>query len=198
MSWTKHNLLPFDGEVYLLENAFDAKELEPLYAELAWRQDDITLWGKTYPVPRLQAWYADDGLSYTYSKIRMEANEWTDNLKKIKNKVNRISNIKFNSVLCNYYRDGSDKNGWHRDNEKELGREPPIASVSYGSARKFSLRHLKTKEKIDLILPSESLLLMTGLTQHEWEHQLSPTKKLIGPRLNLTFRCRKSDDKLEL
>ena len=194
----KQNLLPFEGEVYLLENAFKEEQLSPLIGELAWRQDQITLWGKTHPVPRLQAWYADDGLSYTYSKIVMEAGPWNEKLLEIKNEVITLTGHHFNSVLCNLYRSGADKNGWHRDNEPELGVNPVIASVSFGAVRKFSLRHRTTKRKIDIELPSCSLLLMRGESQHAWEHQLAATKKVISSRLNLTFRYRKSDDRLEL
>lgn len=194
----KQNLLPFEGEVYLLENAFKEEQLSPLIEELAWRQDQITLWGKTHPVPRLQAWYADNGLSYTYSKIVMEASPWNEKLLEIKNEVITLTGHHFNSVLCNLYRSGADKNGWHRDNEPELGVNPVIASVSFGAVRKFSLRHRTTKRKIDLELPSCSLLLMRGESQHAWEHQLAATKKVISSRLNLTFRYRKSDDTPEL
>jgi len=194
----KQNLLPFEGEVYLLENAFKEEQLSPLIGELAWRQDQITLWGKTHPVPRLQAWYADDGLSYTYSKIVMEAGPWNEKLLEIKNEVITLTGHHFNSVLCNLYRSGADKNGWHRDNEPELGVNPVIASVSFGAVRKFSLRHRTTKRKIDIELPSCSLLLMRGESQHAWEHQLAATKKVISSRLNLTFRYRKSDDTPEL
>ena len=186
----RDNLLPRDGEVYLLQDAFSQAELGILQDRLAWRQDEITMWGKTHPVPRLQAWYADEGLSYTYSNILMEAANFTPELEKIRTKLNKLCGVKFNSVLCNLYRSGADKNGWHRDNEPELGINPTIASISYGEVRKFSLRHRKTKERIDLLLPSGSLLMMRGSTQNHWEHQLAATKKDIGVRLNLTFRQR--------
>lgn len=192
----KDNLLPCDGEVYLLQDAFKSKDLAPLIDNLAWRQDQITLWGKTHPVPRLQAWYADKGLSYTYSNIKLEALAWTAELTCIRNRVNELCNVNFNSVLCNLYRGGKDKNGWHRDNEPELGKQPKIASVSYGAVRKFSLRHRESKERIDIFLPSGSLLFMRGDSQIKWEHQLAPTKKEIDVRLNLTFRLRIPDDKL--
>ena len=195
MDWMKANLLPRDGEVYLLENAFCASELEIFLENLAWRQDEITLWGKTHPVPRLQAWYADSGLSYTYSNIRLEPVTFTPELLHIRRKLEQLCGVDFNSVLCNLYRSGADKNGWHRDNEPELGVNPTIASISFGEVRKFSLRHRETKEKVDLLLPSCSLLLMRGRTQHHWEHQLAATKKQIGVRLNLTFRQRIVDDK---
>jgi len=190
MDWKKHNLLPYDGEVFLLENAFKEQVLAPLVDEVAWRQDQITLYGKTHPVPRLQAWYADPGLTYTYSRIRLEPTPWHPLLTQIRQQLMQLCDAPFNSVLCNLYRDGSDKNGWHRDNEPELGNEPVIASISYGAVRRFSLRHLKTKERIDLELPSCSLLLMRGRSQHDWEHQLVATKKEVRQRLNLTFRNR--------
>ena len=205
MHWTYHfgddllrnmqnmvsNLLPYDGEAYLFENALENVSFEQLDGEIAWRQDSITLYGKTHPLPRLQAWYADAGLTYTYSRITLKPNPWTPLLLHIKAQVERLSGATFNSVLCNLYRDGKDKNGWHRDDEPELGVNPIIASLSFGETRKFSLRHLKTKERIDLLLPDQSLLVMRGECQHTWEHQLAKTAKVIGAWINLTFRQRK-------
>lgn len=195
MQALKHNLLPYDGEAYLLEKAFNDALMPLLKQEIAWRQDQITLYGKTHPIPRLQAWYADHGLSYTYSKIKLEALPFSQNLQKIRSEVEALSGAKFNSVLCNLYRDGRDKNGWHRDDEKELGKNPTIASVSFGAIRTFALRHRQTRERLDLLLPSGSLLIMRGTCQHDWEHQLVATKKPVGERINLTFRFRNNDDR---
>ncbi len=188
MGWRKHNLLPYDGEAYLLENAISEALVAPLIDEVAWRQDHITLYGKTHPLPRLQAWYGDAGLDFTYSRIHLEALPWSDRLNQIRGQVQELGQAQFNSVLCNLYRDGRDKNGWHRDNEKPFGQCPTIASLSYGAIRRFSLRHLRTRQRIDLDLPSGSLLLMSGRCQHDWEHQIVATRKPVGLRLNLTFR----------
>ena len=78
--------------------------------------------------------------------------------------------------------------GWHSDDEKEMEKDGVIASLSVGAERKFSFKHKITKEKIDIMLQSGSLLVMKGETQRYWLHQLPKTKKVDQPRINLTFR----------
>ncbi len=141
------------------------------------------------PLPRLTAWYGDEGKSYTYSGIEQHPDPWTPTLKLIKSKVEEILEVTFNTVLLNLYRDGKDSVSWHSDDELELGENPIIASVSFGAVRRFSLKHKISKDyKIDLDLPNGSLLLMKGETQHFWQHQIAKTSKSVQPRINLTFR----------
>ena len=119
----------------------------------------------------------------------MQPHYWTLTLQKIKSLVESVSKTNFTTVLLNYYRDGSDSNGWHADNEKELGVNPVIASLSLGAERNFQLKHnFDASQKKSLILENGSLLLMKGTTQHYWKHQVPKTAKPIGPRINLTFR----------
>ncbi len=183
-----------DGKVEILENIFEHNDSLLIFKELAekisWKQEYIELFGKRHPVPRLSAWYGDKGLSYTYSNITMNPNEWNPLLLKIKKTIETKSNHNFNSVLLNYYRDGKDYAAWHSDNEKELGRNPVIASLSLGEERSFHLKHKKNKgvEVCKIILPHNSLLLMSGNLQHCWNHQLAKTTKKINGRINLTFR----------
>jgi alkylated DNA repair dioxygenase AlkB len=130
-------------------------------------------------------------MSYTYSGIQMHAKPLTDELLEIKKSIEPIAGITFNSVLINYYRDGKDRVAWHSDDEKELGINPVIASVSLGAERKFKFRHKKFKEnqlKHEVLLTNGSLLVMSGPTQHYWHHEIPRTAKPIGPRINLTFR----------
>lgn len=160
-----------------------------LIDQLDWRQDQITLYGKTHDVPRLQGWYADSGLTYTYSHIKLEPTPWNELLLDLKKRIEDSCQVEFNSVLCNYYRHGSDYVAWHSDNEPELGHEPVIASLSFGATRKFVLREKRDKKKkIELNLKSGDLLLMSGKTQELYEHQISKTKKEKEGRVNLTFR----------
>ena len=149
------------------------------------------MYGKENPVPRLEAWYGDPGKSYAYSGIQMDPIPWTDELKEIKRTIELESGIKFNSVLINFYRDGKDRVAWHSDDEKELGQNPAIGSVSFGAERIFKLRHKKYKSnnlKQSIMLGNGSFLLMEGATQHHWMHEIPRTAKIIGPRINLTFR----------
>ncbi|HBR55805.1 MAG TPA: alpha-ketoglutarate-dependent dioxygenase AlkB [Flavobacteriaceae bacterium] len=160
-----------------------------LEKETPWQHDSIKIFGKTYMQPRLTALFGDAGTSYSYSNITMHATPYTPLVLDIKNSVEAVCNAKFNIVLLNLYRDGQDSNGWHSDDEKELGQNPLIASVSLGAKRKFQLRHKKDKKmRQNIELEHGSLLLMKGSTQHFWQHQIPKTKKIVAPRINLTFR----------
>ena len=184
-----------NAEIYYYSTFFDKVQsnrfLDEFINEIEWRQNSIVLFGKKHFLPRLEAWYGDRGVNYTYSGIKHSSTVWAPSLMFIRNRVEKELNFKFNSVLMNYYRTGLDSNGWHSDDEKELGRNPVIASISFGSLRKFKLRHKKmtgVKTKLDLELEHGSLLVMSGETQHFWKHCMPKTKAMIKPRVNLTFR----------
>jgi alkylated DNA repair dioxygenase AlkB len=164
--------------------------LERLIAEIAWREEDIVLWGRKFPQPRLIAWYGDAGASYTYSGVPHDPLSWTKLLLAIKESVERATAAQFNSVLLNYYRHERDSMGLHSDDEPELGPEPVIASVSLGEVRTFVMRHKKRKDlpPVRLPLASGSLLLMRGPTQRCWRHGIDKEVSHCGPRVNLTFR----------
>ncbi len=156
---------------------------------IVWQQDNITVFGKTYPQPRLTALHGNNGKSYSYSNVTMRPRPFTKELLAIKQKVETMANVAFTTCLLNLYRNGRDSNGWHADDEKELGKNPVIASVSLGAERYFHLRYKKDRsQKQKLLLQHGSLLLMQGETQHYWQHQLPKTAKKIGDRINLTFR----------
>lgn len=182
-----------DAEIIYYPQFFDKEEADAIYAELVstipWQQDEITVYGKKHLQPRLTALYGNEGKSYSYSNIKMQPHPWNLLLQKIKTKVETVAKANFTAVLLNYYRDGKDSNGWHADNEKELGINPVIASVSFGGARNFQLKHNSNKDqKKSIILEHGSLLVMKGMTQHFWKHQIPKTAKPVEPRINLTFR----------
>jgi alkylated DNA repair dioxygenase AlkB len=188
------NHLPLpNAEVYLVPGFIAGADLLPLQqaleAKVAWRQEKIKLFGKQIDQPRLTAWYADAGKSYTYSGLTWEPLPWLAELSKLREKLQECTGAAFNSILLNLYRHGQDSMGWHSDDEPELGQNPIIASLSLGQERPFSFRHRVHKHlKHQLVLPSGSLLLMAGETQHFWHHQLPKTTKPLEPRINLTFR----------
>lgn len=156
---------------------------------IPWQQDDIKIFGKTHKQPRLTALFANNNLPYRYSNIQMRPHQFTKELLEIKTEVEQTDALKFSSVLLNLYRDGSDSNGWHADNEKELGKNPIIASVSFGEPRLFHFKHRTLKsETYKLKLEHGSLLIMKGEMQHYWLHQIPKTKRVISERINLTFR----------
>ncbi len=160
-----------------------------LLKETPWQQDQITVYGKTHPQPRLTALYADNDTTYTYANITMQPNPFTKALLQIKHEIERITTTAFTSCLLNLYRDGQDSNGWHSDNEKELGVDPIIISVNLGQERIFHFKHKKnTAWRQKIRLEHGSILITKGTTQENWLHQLPKVKKSIGPRINLTFR----------
>lgn len=182
-----------DAEIIYFPAFLSEEEADLLFQELLknipWQQDAITVYGKKHLQPRLTALFGNEGKPYSYSNIIMQPHYWTLSLQKLKSLVENVSNTVFTTVLLNYYRDGSDSNGWHADNEKELGTNPIIASLSLGAERNFQLKHnIDTTQKKNIILENGSLLLMKGSTQHFWKHQVPKTAKPIGPRINLTFR----------
>jgi len=158
---------------------------------IQWSQETIKLFGKEMPLPRLTAWYGDSGREYTYSGIAMLPLAWTGALIEIRDLISERTSTTFNSLLCNLYRDGSDCVAWHSDDEPELGSEPVIASLSFGGARVFKMRRKddhSIQERVDL--GTGDLLIMRGLTQTLWQHEVPRTtrRERQVPRINLTFR----------
>lgn len=159
------------------------------FTNVRWKHDRINMYGKMIPLPRLTSWYGDAGKSYTYSGIKSKPNPWNKGLSYIKREVEKISMTTFNSVLLNWYRDGEDYLSWHADDEKELGRNPEIASVNFGETRDFVLRRNDDpSKKIVIPLKHGTLLIMRGETQRFWQHSVPKRKKVTGSRFNLTFR----------
>ncbi|WP_044871550.1 alpha-ketoglutarate-dependent dioxygenase AlkB [Pseudomonas sp. LFM046] len=163
--------------------------LERLVAETPWERPEVYLHGRHYPVPRLVAWYGDPEASYTYSGLTHQPLPWTPLLAEIRSRVQDAVGQPLNGVLLNYYRDGQDSMGWHSDDEPELGRNPTVASLNLGETRRFDLRR-KGSNRIEcsLDLGHGALLVMSGPTQHHWQHQVAKTRIPCAPRLNLTFR----------
>jgi alkylated DNA repair dioxygenase AlkB len=184
------NLLPCDGEAFLLEHALgtaDADRLQgDLAASIAWRQETATIMGRRVPIPRLTAWHGEAG--YVYSGIAMAPAAWTPPLLELKRCAEAHAGQPFNSVLLNLYRDGRDSVSWHADNEPGLGRNPVIASLSLGATRRFQLKHRTRASRVAIDLTHGSCLIMAGATQHHWLHQLPKTARPVAPRINLTFR----------
>lgn len=181
-----------DGEYMYIPNFFNKKEsdlfLSLLLEKIEWKQEEMNMYGKLLKFPRLTAWYGDNDKAYSFSGIKLSPSSWSEELLEIKNKIEPECDVLFNSVLLNLYRDGNDSISWHTDAEKELGKNPLIASVNFGASRKFQLRHKETKEKIEIELKHGSLLIMKGELQHFWQHQVPKTKKVVRNRINLTFR----------
>jgi alkylated DNA repair dioxygenase AlkB len=157
--------------------------------EIKWKQEPIKIFGKEIMQPRLTAFYGDAEKVYSYSGIIMKPHAWTNELLEIKTKIETVAQVKFTSALLNFYRNEKDSMGWHRDNEKDLGNNPVIGSVSFGATRIFQLRDYKSRSITKSVeLTNGSFLFMRGETQHVWEHQLPKTSRQLGERINITFR----------
>ena len=185
-----------DGEILYDRNFLSSVEASRYFKilrnETEWQQDQIKVFGKVYDQPRLTALYANNNFPYSYSNITMYPSPFSATLLEIKEKVEQQLKKEFTTCLLNLYRHGQDSNGWHADNEKELGKNPIIASVSLGAERMFHMKHrTDNSQKIKINLIHGSLLVMSGSTQHYWLHQIPKTKKHVEERINLTFRILK-------
>ena len=186
------NLLPKDGTVNYYEQLIplqDANDyLNNLLSKIEWKNDEAIIYGKHIITKRKVAWYGDKPFQYTYSNTTKQALPWLDDLVKLKTLAEQKTGEIFNSCLLNLYHDGTEGMAWHSDGEQDLKKNGAIGSMSFGAERKFSFKHKQTKETVSLILQHGSLLVMKGLTQTHWLHRLPPTKLVIKPRVNLTFR----------
>ncbi len=186
------NVLPFDGEVINYGLILANDQCHDYYKKLLnadfWKHDELILFGKKITTKRKVAWFGEKNIEYSYSNTTKKALAWTPEILKLKALVELKTGENFNSCLLNLYHNGSEGMAWHSDNEKELGVNPTIASLSLGATRKFLLKHKETKQKVEMFLQSGNLLVMKAETQHKWIHSLPKTKKVHTPRINLTFR----------
>jgi alkylated DNA repair dioxygenase AlkB len=186
------NLLPRDGIVTYSGRVFSQEESATLFGDLLatspWQPDEVILFGRKHVLSRQVAWMGDVDFTYSYSGTSKTASPWTAPVLSIRERVASLCNREFNSCLLNLYHDGSEGMGWHSDDERTLGTNPVIASVSFGAERPFRFKHRVTREVIPATLENGSLLVMAGPTQHHWLHTLPKSMRVTIPRINLTFR----------
>jgi alkylated DNA repair dioxygenase AlkB len=186
------NILPFDGIVNYYGKVMNTdmanKYRDILLDTIQWKNDEAIIFGRHIITKRKVAWYGDGDYSYTYSNTTKQALKWTKELLELKALIEKLTGKKFNSCLLNLYHNGDEGMAWHSDDEKSLGKDTSIASLSFGAERKFALKHRTSKEPVSLILEHGSLLVMKGATQSNWLHSLPKSKKITDPRVNLTFR----------
>lgn len=186
------NLLPKDGTVNYygkLLNKIEADNyFEKLLTSIQWKNDEAIIFGNKIITKRKVAWYGEKSFEYTYSKTTKSAWPWTKELLELKTLIEQKTGETFNSCLLNLYHNGKEGMAWHSDGEPDLKKNGAIASLSLGAERKFSFKHKQTKETISLLLEHGSLLIMKDATQQNWRHRLPPSKLIMRPRINLTFR----------
>jgi alkylated DNA repair dioxygenase AlkB len=189
-----NNLLPKDGTVNYYGKVLASKEADQYFdlltQNILWENDEVIILGKHIITKRKAAWYGDSDYSYTYSNTTKQALAWTKELSQLKQIVEELAEtkFKFNSCLLNLYHNGDEGMGWHSDDEKSLGKNNTIASLSFGAERNFLFKHKQTKQIISLVLEHGSLLIMKDATQMNWLHSLPKSKNVTRPRINLTFR----------
>jgi alkylated DNA repair dioxygenase AlkB len=186
------NLLPNDGTVYyygkILNSKCASRIFDLLMKNILWKNDEVIIFGKRIITKRKAAWYGDSDYLYTYSNSTKQALPWTEELSWLRQIIKELIGTKFNSCLLNLYHNGNEGMGWHSDDEKSLGKNNTIASLSLGAERKFLFKHKQTKQIVSLLLEHGSLLVMKGATQSNWLHSLPKSKDVIDSRINLTFR----------
>jgi alkylated DNA repair dioxygenase AlkB len=187
-----------DGSwILYVSNWCQTPDFAILDEDIAWQQDAIKIFGRSIDLPRLTAWYGDAGASYVYSGIRNEPKPWPQSLNVLRQRLRQDLAIDFNSALANRYANGQQHQGYHADDEKELGPSPIIASLSFGSSRRFLVKEKGkgTGVKAEAFdLENGSLLLMGGDLQRDYVHAISKSTRVHAPRINLTFRQIKSRD----
>ena len=186
------NVLNKDGEANYYGKVMTTSQANTYYnlllKNINWKNDEALYHGRHIVTKRKVAWYGDQGFLYTYSNTTKQALPWTNKLIDLKRKTELITNSQFNSCLLNLYHDGNEGMTWHSDDEKSMGKNTVIASLSFGAERKFSFKHRRTRQTISLLLENGSLLVMRGNTQSNWLHSLPLSSKINHPRINLTFR----------
>jgi alkylated DNA repair dioxygenase AlkB len=182
----KDGTVDYYGKILLSEETNQYFDL--LMQNIQWEKDEVIIFGKHITTRRKVAWYGDSEYLYTYSNTTKRALAWTKELSGLKQIVEGYAGMKFNSCLLNLYHNGNEGMGWHSDDEKPLGKNNIIASLSFGAERKFVFKHKQTKQTVSLVLEHGSLLIMKDATQSNWLHSLPKSKNIIQPRINLTFR----------
>ena len=179
-------------ELEVIEDFYAVADCERIYHRLLqeqnWPDNHYIVAGRQFTLPRLQTWHADPGIKYSYSNNLLETRSWTSLLSDIRAKIELCLDFSFNSVLVNWYRNGEDYVGWHADNERELGEQPFIVSLTFGAERLFEFRHKKSLESGSMLLRNGTLLIMRPDFQHHWLHSVPIEKNLMEGRINLTFR----------
>jgi len=186
------NLLPFDGVANYHGNVLKREQAQfyfnTLLNTIEWKNDEAIIFGKHIITKRKAAWYGDSNYAYTYSNTTKHALAWTKELSELKQLTEALTGTTYNSCLLNLYHTGDEGMAWHSDDEKSLGKNTSIASLSFGAERKFCFKHKRTKQTISILLENGSLLEMKDTTQTNWLHRLPTTIKILTPRVNLTFR----------
>jgi len=180
-----------DAEVEYRAGFFVPDEAQALFdalrMEIRWERHRVRIRGREIECPRLSGWQGD--ATYAYSGLTLRPTPWTPGVAAVRRGIEAAVEETFNSVLANLYRDGADRLGWHADDEPELGPAPVIASASFGAPRRFLLRPKRGGgASVPIVLEPGSLLVMRGATQRNWMHCVPPTRRPVGPRINLTFR----------
>ncbi len=186
------NIINQDGQAHyfgpILTEEQNSYYWEELLHKMEWANEKVVMFGKEITTKRKVAFYADESIEYTYSNKTKKGLPWTPSLLSIRELVSKHTHQSYNACLLNLYHDGEEGMGWHSDDEREIVPNSSIASLSIGAERKFSFKHKATKETQSLLLQNGSLLEMAGSLQQNWWHALPKSKKVNGPRINLTFR----------
>jgi len=194
--------LELGGGCWLLRGKL-ASELQPSATELAelWAaqptaREHFEMYGRTVPVPRYVRLYSQDPLTVHVGGSDFEAVQLGSGTPGFLARVLAgAPACGYNSVVANWYPEGSDYIGWHGDKEKQIDSDAaPIVSLSFGASRRFQVRHEATHRMVfDDVLADGDCVVMGGAGfQQKYKHRLPKmvAKKdgEVAPRMNLTLR----------
>ncbi|KAE8155541.1 hypothetical protein BDV40DRAFT_294251 [Aspergillus tamarii] len=114
-----------------------------------------------------------------------------DHLRQVIQSVTRTPTDYYNFILINYYASNTDSISYHSDDERFLGPNPSIASLSLGAKRDFLLKHkpgVEAGSPLKFPLASGDMVVMRGETQANWLHSIPKRAGEGGGRINVTFR----------
>ena len=186
------SIIDDEGCYVALVGKIDAAEISSLVAEVeALRPESrpVVIRGITKQQPRLVKWLATaPDMEYAYSGLKLMPTLFPPALEALRTQLVAGLASDLPTCLINVYRNGHDSVGQHSDNERVLGDDPTIVSVSIGASRTFRLMHRYSKRKIDVRLADGDVLVMAGATQRRWLHEIPKEPRVTERRVNLTFR----------
>jgi alkylated DNA repair dioxygenase AlkB len=162
--------------------------------QLPWNKHEILVYGKHHLEPRLSCAFGDGNITHNYANTKRKVISWNNSkdpaivrINEIKLDIETNLDVKFNSCLFNYYRNGQDYIAYHSD--KEISEQMPIVvGVSFGGSRDF---YFKTKaepfETIKTKIDHGDVMIMYGDCQKNYTHSV-PKRAHGEPRISITFR----------
>ena len=207
--------VPLNSSSYVklwYSNAALEADFETLWSRKPEKRGVVRMLGKETKLARWQQAY---NLPYYFSGMIHEAIPLPDEFKPFLEELrashyNEFCSTGFNGVFVNWYEDGSDYIGPHSDDVRQLVKGPEGNTLIYsltlqeGPGHRIfrikpklpqkgslptELRKKLGRQRTDIQLKHGLVVMMGGQCQRDFKHQVPPTKKKVGRRINITIRC---------